>query len=211
MKKTLENGEDKIQEICDILRRKTLEPAKSEAQNIIDEAKLQADQIIRNAQQHAEQLINDARRSIDQERNVFNSSLHQAGKQAMEALKHEIENKLLNHELHNLIVKNTTDPKIIANLISAIVKAIEKEGLSVDLSAIIPREISAKDIVQYLGQEVLKKLKEGPIAIGDFAGGTKVRLEGKKIVFDISDAEIENLVRGYVRKDFRKLMFIHST
>ena len=44
MTKTLEKGEDKIQKICDALRRETLEPAKAEAEQLrlVAEAKAEA-------------------------------------------------------------------------------------------------------------------------------------------------------------------------
>lgn len=206
MKKTLEKGENKIQEICDILRHKTLEPAKNEAQSIIEAAKKKAEQIIHNAEMHAEQIIKDGKRSIEQERNVFQSSLAQASKQALESLRNDIENKLFNQELQNTIVQHTTDPKIIAKLISTIVAAIEKDGLNSDLTAIIPKEVPAKEVAQYLGSIIINKLKGG-IIVGNFAGGAKVRLDDKKIIFDISSPEIEDLVRNYVRKDFRQIIF----
>lgn len=207
MKRTLEKGQDKIQDICDILRRKTLEPAQDEAQKTIEMAKEQAEQIIHEAQRQAEKLITEARKSIEQERNVFQSSLTQAKNQSLESLRQSIEQKLLNKELQEVVVKHTSDPKVIANFITSIVKAIDKEGLAVNLSAVIPSAVNVKDVVQFLAEDVLNKLKDKSVTIGDFAGGAKVRVEGKRMTFDITDAEISELLRSYVRKDFRKLLF----
>jgi V/A-type H+/Na+-transporting ATPase subunit E len=206
-KKTLETGQDKIQKICDVLRRETLEPAEAEAQKIIEEAKKRAEQILLEAKKQIEKQQVDAKKSIEQERNVFQSSLAQAAKQSTEALRQAIEHKLFNPELHNLVGKQSSEPQVIANLITILVKAIEKEGLEADISAYIPSAVSPKEVNQYLAENILNKLKNQSVTIGDFGGGAKLRLEGKRLMLDISDAEIEELLRKFLRKDFRKLIF----
>lgn len=205
--KKFKTGQEKIQEICDVLRRDTLDPAQKEAETIVEEAKHRAEEIVKQAQQHAEGLLNEARRNIEQERNVFNSSLAQAGRQGIETLRQAIEQKLFNEELHDQISKHTADPKVIANLINAIVKSIDKDGIQADLTAIIPAAVPSKEIIPLLGAGILDKLKNNSLALEDFDGGVKVRLEGKKLVLDISNQEIEDLLQRYLRKDFRKLIF----
>lgn len=205
--KSLEKGKDKIQQICDKLRRETLEPAKEEAQQILAEARRKAEEIRVEAEHQAEQLQKQARGQIEQERNVFYSSLQQAAKQTIEGLKQEIEHKLFNEELQNVLEKQLADPKIIAELINGIVAAIEKEGLATDLSAIIPRLISVDDINSLLLEGVRKRLKGKPLEIGHFAGGAQVKLLGKKMTIDLSDQAIKELLANYIRKDFRKLIF----
>lgn len=207
MMKTLEKEQDKIQRICVALRSQTIEPAQEEARKIVENATSRAEEIIVSAQQQSEQIINEARLTIKKERNVFESSLAQAAKQSIEALKQAIEHRLFNPELHDLISKQTADPAVIANLISAVVKAIEKEGLSGDISAYIPSAVPVQQVTALLSKEVLNKLKGQSAILGNFAGGAKVKIEGKNITLDISDAEIEDLVQRYVRKDFRKLLF----
>lgn len=205
--RTLESGGEKIQKICDALRHKTLEPAQKEAQQIIAEAKARGEQIILDAQKHAEQMHQEARRTIEQERNVFQSSLSQAGKQALESLRQAIEHKLFNQELHELMVKQTTQPNVIVSLIKAVVQALEKDGLAANIEAYIPANVSVKEVNQLLGAEILNKLKDKSVLIGDHAGGAKIRLENKRLLFDISNAELEDMLKQYVRKDFRKLLF----
>lgn len=205
--KTLDTGHDKIQKICDILKKETLEPAHLEAKKIIEAAKKQAEHIIAESHQQAEKSIADARRVIEQERNVFQSSLTQSAKQSLEALRQAIEHKLFNEELHNIVLRHTVDPHVIAKLIDAIVKALEKEGLAADLAAIIPASISVKEVNALLASGILNKLKDQSVALGDIGGGAKVRVEGKKMTLDISNNEIEDLLQRYLRKDFRKLIF----
>lgn len=207
VKITLETGEEKIQKICNVLRRETLEPAQEDAKKIIKDAQHRAEQIILEAKKQAEEIIAAGYQTIEQERNVFQSSLLQASKQSIEALKQSIEKDLFNPELHEQLSRQTTDPKIIANLIAAIVQALDKQGLAADLSAIIPASVSPKAVNQLLAEDILNKLKDKSVILGDFSGGAKVRVDNKKMTLDISEKEIEELVRRYVRKDFRKLMF----
>ena len=47
--KELETGKNKIQKICDVLRNETLDPAKQEAREIIENAHIQAAKIIEDA------------------------------------------------------------------------------------------------------------------------------------------------------------------
>lgn len=207
--KSLEKGQDKIQKISDKLRKETIEPAKMEAKNIIEEAKKSAEAIIAEAERHAAMLIKQARGQIEQERNVFNSSLQQAAKQALEALRQEIEHKFFNDELQSILEKELANPTLIADLINGLVTALEKEGIGTDLSVYIPRHVSAEDVSKLLLEGVRKKLKNKPIEAGQFAGGVQVKLHGKKMTVDFTDQALKELLANYVRKDFRQMIFSH--
>ncbi|MBA3720977.1 MAG: V-type ATP synthase subunit E [Parachlamydiaceae bacterium] len=207
--KTLETGQDKISKICDKLRRETLEPAKDEAHLIIEAAKKKADEIILEAEKHAEQIIKNAKGQIEQERNVFHSSMQQASKQAVEALKQDIEQHVFNQELHLVLEKQLADPKVIAQLINGIVKALENEGLSVDLTAVIPKTVSAQEVSALLLDAVQKRLKNKPLEIGNFSGGVQLKLQGKRMTIDLTEQALKELLSNYVRKDFRQLIFSH--
>lgn len=205
--RSLEKGQDKIQNICNKLRHETLEPAEKEALQIIEEARKKAETIKADAERHAEQMIKQARGQIEQERNVFHSALQQAAKQTAEGLRQEIEHKLFNEELQNILEKQMADPKIIADLINGIVKALEKEGLTTDLSAVIPRVVSADDINALLFENIRRRLKGKALEVGNFAGGAQVKLHGKKMTIDLTDHAVKELLANYMRKDFRKLIF----
>ncbi len=205
--KTLDKGQDKIKKICEALKNETLEPAKKQAEQIIEEARAQAAQIIADAKKQTEKLHLASKAELEQERKVFQLSLVQAAKQGLEALKQSIEHSLFNEELHSLLEKHMADPNVISKLISAIIHAIEKEGLATDLVALIPHTVPPKEVNRLLAEQFLKKLKGQSVTLGDFAGGAQVKLEGKKITVDISDTALQELLTQYLRKDFRKLIF----
>ena len=204
---SLDKGQDKIQKICDKLRRETIEPAEVEARRIMEEAQQKAESIKVEAERQSVHLLKQVRSQIEQERNVFHSALQQAAKQTLEGLRQELEHKLFNNELQKILEKQLADPKIVAELINGIVKAIEKDGLSTDLAAVIPQLVSVNDVNELLFASVRKRLKGRPLEIGSFAGGAQVKLLGKKMTIDLSDQAIKELLAHYIRKDFRKLIF----
>lgn len=207
MAQTLEKGENKIQQICDALRRETLEPAKHEAENIVEKAKADAKKIVSEAQAQSAKLIEEAKTQIENEHKILHASLEQASKQCLEELRQNIEKKLFHEELHNIISQSTSNPELIVKLLEAIIHAIEKDGLSIDISAIIPSTISPDEVNLLLGQALLNKLKNGAVEIDGFKGGCKVKLHDKKFTLAITDESLLELLSNYVRKDFRRFFF----
>lgn len=207
MVKTLEKGADKVQKICDALRKETLEPAELEAKRVIEGAKKRADHMIAEAKKEAEEIISNVHHKMEQERNVFHSSLEQAAKQTLEKLKQDIENQLFNEEMNRLVESQAADPAVISRLITALITAIEKEGLKTELSAIIPKTLDVEKVNQLLGKSVLDKLKEKSVTLGPFAGGAQLKLLDNKMTIDISDRAIKEQLSKFLRKDFRQLLF----
>jgi V/A-type H+-transporting ATPase subunit E len=205
--KGTETGKDKVKKICDILRRETLEPAEGEAEQIVRSAKEQAEQIVAAARQEVEKIHLEARQEIERQKNIFQSSLTQACKQAIEALKQSIEERLFNQELGRLMTQYTQDPKILAQLVTAIVKGIEKEGTEAVLSVYIPAAVPARAVNMLLAHEIVEKLKEKSVLVGPLAGGIQVKLHKENMTVDISDMALKELVANYIRKDFRELIF----
>lgn len=202
----LEKGKDKIKQICDLLRHDTLEPAQKEAQTIIANAKNEAEKIIEQAEQKAKELISSAGLEIERERSVYLSSLSAAAKQSLDALKYEIEHNLFNSQLEAVINQHMANPEVIAKLINALVKAIEKEGTSANFAAILPSEVSVSELNRFLLEEVRKKLEKS-IELDGFSGGVKLRLKDKNLILDVSSKAIAELMERYLRKDFRKWLF----
>lgn len=203
----LDTGKDKIKKICDILREETLEPARHEAKKITSAAEKEALIIIEEAKKRAGEIIKIAQEEKERERALFEAALIQAGKQAVGTLKQEIEENLFNKELSQWLEKTTVDPHVAAALITALVEAIEKEGTSTDFSAYISKKLSSEQVNSVIAESLLKKLKEKGVLLGDFLGGVRVMMRDKKIVLDMSQEAIQELLSRYVRKEFRKILF----
>lgn len=205
--KTFDNAQDKIQQISDQLKKETLEPAETLAKEIIRDAEEKAKKIIAEGEKEKNRLIQEARQAIEKERNVFKSSLLQASSQSIEALKQAVLNEIFDKELDSQVKAYSKKPDVIAKIIKALVSALEKEGIHSNLEVIIPKEVPSKEVVMHLADLALKKLEDGPISLGEFEGGVKIKLLGKEITFDVTDQSLKELISSYTPKDFRELIF----
>lgn len=202
----MQSGQDKIQKICDNLRLQTIEPAKQEAKEILENAHIEAESIKNKAKEEVKNLISQAAKEIEKQKQLLGNSLKMAARQTIDVLKQEVEKKFFSENLFALIEKSMADPKIIADLINAIVHALGKEGTDADFAVYIAKAVDPKAISELLAKDVFSKIKQGPIQ-GDFLGGAKIVLKDKKITFDVSEKELKDLISEYIRKDFRRLIF----
>lgn len=207
MEQATDTGKDKVKKICEVLRKETIEPAIDEARGILEEAHSKGEAIIRDAKAKADKMLADADAEIEKRQNVFRASLNQGARQSIEWLKQEIEERLLNQHLAEMIVKSTADPKLLADMVSAIVKAIADEGLDTDLSAVIPSSVEPRQVNELIGKGVLDKLKEKSVIIGPKKGGIEIKLHKENVTIDLSDAALLELMTRYVRKDFHQFFF----
>jgi V/A-type H+/Na+-transporting ATPase subunit E len=205
--KGLESGKDKVKKICDLLKKETLEPAQHEAQEIIHAARRRAEQMIAEAHQKIDEMQEIAHQEIQQQKAVFEASLAQACRQTLESLREKIENKLFNPELSHFLTKPLQEAKVVAKLIEAVVGAIEKEGLETDLSAAISTAVPAEEVNAILAKKIVERLKEKSVLLSAMDGGAQVKLINQHMTLDLSVAAFKELVAGYIRKDFREMVF----
>jgi V/A-type H+-transporting ATPase subunit E len=202
--KGLETGKDKIQKICDALRKETLEPAKQEAREIVENAHLQASQIVNEAKEKGEKLLQEAMAEMEEKKRVFHASLALASRQGIEQLKQKIEHDMFAPELARLVSKEMSDPKAIANLLNGLVKSMESNE---EMAVFIPKGISPRSISELLAANVLEKLKNKMVAAPEIGGGVQIQLKDQKITIDFSDTFVRELLAQYIRRDLRDLVF----
>lgn len=207
MMKGTETGTDKVKKICDILRRDTLEPALEKAEEIIQSAEKSKGMILDQARREAVKLIEEAKEEIRRQQHVFQSSLNQACKQALERLKQEIETKIFDQKLFQMVSQTTQDPNVLAQIVEAVVRALHKEGLEAQFSVYIPAAVSPRSINALLGHELLEMLKNKSVLVGSLTGGVEVKLHQENVTIDISDVALKEIVANYIRKDFRHWIF----
>ena len=205
--KRLETGKEKIQKICDVLKKETLEPAKQEAREIIENAHLQASEIVKEAKKKGEALIQSAEREMEEKKKIFNASLQLACRQGIELLKQKVERELFDKQLTEAVVKEMGDPKVIAALIQSFMRSMEEKGVEEEFIASIPKGMTPRSINALLGSQVLERLHKQTVVVGDFEGGAQISLKGKQITIDISDAAVRELIAQFIRRDFREMIF----
>lgn len=202
-----ENGQDKIEKICDLLKREALEPAEQQGRRIIEDAKIEAQKIIANADSKADELIKEAMKKIANETAAGLVALQEAHKQAIESLKQDIERKLFSPTLHSFVIEGSNGPGEIAALIKALAEAVVKEGTSSDFAAVVSSKVHVGTLNQAIGQEILNRLRDKSVQIGEMAGGMQMKLIDKKVTLDISDQALVELLGRHLRKDFRDKIF----
>jgi len=207
MAKALDKGNDKIQEICSLLRNETIDPAKTEAEKIIEEAHAKARDIIKEAEKEAERIVDEGKNDLEKEKEVFNSTLKQAAKLTLESLTQRLEDQFFNQQLNAFVDREGAKPEVIAKCIDAMISAIKEEGISANLEARIPKTVSVEEVNRLLAKGVLDQLKDGSVKIADFEAGSKVKIEDKQMTLDLSGEVIKRLIAQYVRKDFRPIIF----
>lgn len=204
------SGKDKMQKIVEVLRKETLEPAMNEAKAIVEDAKEKAQEILDKAKAKSAKMIADTEKEIEKKETIFKASLNQGARQSIEWLKQEIQERLLNQNLLQLIQKSTSSPQIIADMITALVQAIRDEGLQTDLSSVIPSTVEASAVNELLGKEVLEQLKEKSVLVGSKKGGVEIKLHKENITLDLSDTALLELMTRYIRKDFERFFFANA-
>lgn len=203
-----ENGQDKIEKICELLKSQALEPAEKKSQQIIAEAEKKAKEIIHGAEKKVESLLKEASAKISYEQKAAHVALREAHKQTIESLKQDIEKKMFQEALHTLVVQNSNQPEPLAHLIQSLVTAVEKEGLSADFSAVVSREVDVSAVNSLLVKNIIEKLEGKSVQIGPLAGGLLLSLRDKKLTFDVSSQALEEVLAKHLRKDFRDKIFM---
>lgn len=205
--KSIAQGKDRVKKICDVLRRETLEPAKEEAKTIIEKGKVEAKRLIDEAKKEANRLRTEGAKEMEEKKALFEASIRVACKKSIDSLKQEIEKKIFHPQLHEILGPVLSEPKWIGELLTAIVHALEKEGIHAHLQGIIPKHVSVAQVNQYLSEKILQKLSKESIALENFAGGAKLRVKEKKLTIDISEDAVRHLLAEYIQEDFRSTIF----
>lgn len=205
--KGLDTGQEKLQKICDALKKETLDPAKQEAKEIVENAHLEAEEILQKAKKQADKKLKEAEELIEEKRRVLQASLELSSRQALETLKQKIEEELFQSELSALIEKQMGDPKWIAEILNTLFEILEKRGEESNFFVEIPKTITPDSIISHLVKKVKEKWEGKVAALGGFQGGVKISSKAGAFTIDITDQALKELVGNYIRRDFRHFIF----
>ncbi|SCA58441.1 V-type ATP synthase subunit E [Chlamydiales bacterium SCGC AB-751-O23] len=202
-----EKSQDKLQQICEVLRKQTLEPANEEADRVIKEAEEKAAKIIHQAEEKKKEILDGAQKELDKQKSIFENSLKQAGVQSLESLRQNIEQQFFNDDFSRLVEKQSSEENLIADIIRALLDNVKKQGWTSDISAGVGKEVNVEKLCQLLGSEVLTKLKGNTVNITGIKGGAQLKLHEKRLTLDLSDSALKELLGKFLRKDFRRFLF----
>ncbi|MFN4173786.1 MAG: hypothetical protein ACK4HV_01610 [Parachlamydiaceae bacterium] len=203
----LDNANDKIQMICEQIKSQAINPALVEAEQILDKAKKEAEEIKSKAFKEIEEEKLKAFNIIEKEKLISQNAINLAVKQAIEKLKSDIIN-LFGDQLLNRVESKMSHPDIACKLIDCVCETIQKEGLHSPLHLTIGNKINIQELINALSIELKAKLEKGPIEIGSFTGGAKIKLQDKNLTIDVSDNALKELFSAFLKRpDLRALIF----
>lgn len=198
---------DKLKKICDSLREDALKPAEEQADILLKEAKIKADKFISEAREEANRIIKEADEEAANKLIVAKAEIERTLERSLDVLKQSIENKIFKENLVEWLDSSISSSEVSAEFIKAIIVALEKQGLDSDLTVYISRSLNSKEVNKLLGKEILKKLRESSVILGNFSGGVKVRVNQKSLELDVTTEALKDLFSRYLRKDFREILF----
>lgn len=196
----LESGEDRVKELCEILRAETIQPAKEEAARIISEAKKEAEAIVAKSNEDAEEIMQNLKKELEKMQSVSEASLELAIKQSLSRLKQSVA-ELFTEELFNLADATMNDTDILAKVVNALVTAVEKDGLNTDLKLVIATNVSKDELIGKLADHVRKKIAKESVEIGNFKAGCVLKLVDKKMAIEMTSKAIVELILAYISDD----------
>ena len=202
----LESADNKVREICAILRKETLEPAQDEVKRILSNAEKEADEMIRRAKEEVLKIREENKKDLANELKAHEGSIQLAIKQGISTLRQGVE-KIFAQELGSEIEKVMVKEDAIARAIEVVFSLLEKEGMKLDLRAMLPKHVDITAICNKLTHDFGERVKKDAIQIEDIKGGALIKLKEKKMSIDITDAAIRELLASYVIPELREKIF----
>lgn len=208
--KSLESNQEKVQQLCNLLQTQAIEPAQKQAREIVQEAKAKAAEIIAEAKYQAAALQAQAKAEMEKEKEVVESSLKQAARQAVIGLRKEIEDNLFGDRLAQLSKEVLSKEELLANLIKSYIQAVAKEGLSNSFSAFVANHQDSTRLAEAIGYELVSALREGKLVQTSLGGGFKLQLHDRHLTVDCTSEALTESLANYLRKDLRERLFAHQ-
>ncbi len=195
--------ENRIQELADKIYHEGVEKGNVEAQKIVKAAQDEAAQIIAEAQKKAEGIVATANKQADETATNTKAEIKMFAQQAVNALKSEITNLLVNETVTKAVGNMTANKDFLNKFMFT---------LAQNWSANEPIEIAAKD------SEALKAFFAKQVSDLFTQSITITQVNGKKTLFSIGPAdgsykinfgeeEFKNYFKEFLRPQLVEMLF----
>lgn len=203
---TIKSPNSKVKEICDLVLRETLQPAKEEAHRTIEEAKREAEKIVREAKAQALKIEEENKLHLNKQLEVHSAELQLSINKALAHLKELITN-VFSSEIEHLLSLKLEEEDVIGDLVNALVTSIEKEGIKGDLRVLIPQKVSIPVVQGKLLQMVREKIGSEGIKLGHFKAGVILKFVDKKMAISVTEESVKELLSLYL-DDLKERLFL---
>ncbi len=193
-----------LKALIEKIHEEGVKAAEDKAKEIESEAERRARAIVDKAEKKAQKIIADANSEAERTAKSTEASLRQAARDAIIALKKDIQAVL--DRLIALEVRKELTPETVAKAISALIKDSKDKEVS--------------DIVVSLGREDLKRIEEGLLkklkdvsekgitlkARDDIQAGFVISYDSGRSQYDFTDKALAEYIGRYLRPKLRDLL-----
>lgn len=200
--------EDKLRELTDKIYLEGVTRGNKEAEAIISEARAEAEKIRKEAEEKAGEIVEKARTEAEEVKNNTLSELRISFRHSLTSLKQDIENLISDRIVDQPVAQVMSDSSFVARLIETSVQRVfESENIS-EVNVNVP-DTMADDIEQYIRNETLSTFNSG-IALnpsGTLEKGFEIIPQGKEYKIRISESDISDYIKGFLRPRLVELLF----
>jgi V/A-type H+-transporting ATPase subunit E len=201
--------ENKLQELTNKIYAEGVEEGKAKAQELIKEAEAGSAEILSKAKEEAVKIISEAKNQAEELKNKTDSEIILSGKQAISALKQQIQEMITAKALDKDISSSLEDPKNITELILAAVKNWKSHsGENPRLELLLP-ESQRKKLDSLVKSKIQKTLSKGlTIEFSkSIKGGFQIGPEKESYKISLTDEDFREFFRQYLRPKTRAFLF----
>lgn len=199
-------ADQKIQEICKVIEEETLLPARAEAQKYIEEGKAEAANIIKKANEEAAEILAHAKKEIEKEKRVAQSSIDLAVKQGLSQLRQSVLG-LFRQELSSMIGAGLSDAKTVGNILNALVKAIDEQGVSSSIAVYVGKEVNLDEVQRALLDNVVNRIGQSGVQLGDLPNGLVLKQKENNLSIEVSDKALMELLGEYLIDGLKEKLY----
>ena len=134
-------GNNKIRELTEKIRKEGSEKAEAEASRIRDEAGKEALRIKENAEKESARILENARREADSYAERVRADLRLSAEQSLLKLRSEISELLLSAVFKEQVKKNMNDPHFVTSLIEKLVENWRDSNDDASLDVMLPGDL----------------------------------------------------------------------
>jgi vacuolar-type H+-ATPase subunit H len=201
-----------LKEICDEIRKSTLEPASQEAAQVIQQAKEEASSLIRKAKEEAARIEQETLAKIAKEKASHQESLQRASRDLWNLLQEQFEKQFFSPAMQQLLEGMDRDIKPIANLLEAIIHSLKDKGLDRSLTLELSSTIDKELLARHVSQEIVQIVRSGTTN-PTLRGGIIVKSsEGKRgLTLEVSQESLMELLKELISPALRNLLFTQNS
>jgi hypothetical protein len=186
----IESSDKKVKEICDLLYKETILPAKEESEQRIEDAKRHAAAIIAAAKEEAKVLLEENQKNIQALRKIHEAAEQLAITRAIEVLKAGVMN-LFHKDLLASFKSTLSEKEVCKNILEVLLEAIKRDGIKSDLRLEVSSRVDFDQLVSSMVGSFVVKLEKGDIPI---QSGVALTLKDKKITLKVTEETIKELL-----------------